>query len=365
MDIEPKEITIKEIVNGYADNGESGVIGYGGKLNIRPPYQREFVYKDDKRSAVIETINNNFPLNVMYWAKNEDGTFEVIDGQQRTLSFCQYVHNDFSINNFYFHNLTRDKQEKILNYKVMVYWCEGNDSEKLAWFNIVNIAGEKLTDQELRNATYTGTWLADAKLKFSKTNAPAYLMAKDYVSGRPIRQEILETALKWISNNLIKDYMSEHQHDTNANEIWSYFVDVFDWVKQIFPKYRAVMKGLPWGHLYNEFHRNEYDADKIETAVAALMADSCVNNKKGIYYYILNGDKRHLEVRIFDDKTKISKYEQQGGICPECQAQGKTRIYSFKEMDADHITAWSKGGASTINNCTMLCKFHNRSKGNT
>jgi len=199
MKVELQEITVGEVAERYVDNAEEGVVGYDGRLNIRPKYQREFVYDEKKRNAVIDTIFKGFPLNVIYWVKNEDGSFEVLDGQQRTISFCQYVNGDFSINNRAFHNLTETEKQQILNYKLMVYFCEGNDKEKLDWFRIVNIAGEKLTDQELRNAVYTGPWLSDAKLKFSKSNCAAYGLANKYVRGSPIRQEILETALKWIS----------------------------------------------------------------------------------------------------------------------------------------------------------------------
>ncbi|MCX6723423.1 MAG: DUF262 domain-containing protein, partial [Candidatus Staskawiczbacteria bacterium] len=204
MKIELKEITVKEVAKGYKNNDEEGVVGYGGKLNIRPKYQREFVYKDDKRNAVIDTIKKVFPLNVMYWAKNEDGTFEVLDGQQRTVSFCEYIEGKFSLNNLYFHNLTDTDKDAILNYKLMIYFCEGNDKEKLDWFKIINIAGEKLTDQELRNAIYTGPWLTDAKRYFSKTGCAAYGMARDYVRGVPIRQEYLEIAIEWISKGNIE-----------------------------------------------------------------------------------------------------------------------------------------------------------------
>ena len=199
MKIELHEIPVREVVEGYVDNNEEGVVGYGGRLNIRPKYQREFIYDEEKRNAVIDTIRKGFPLNVMYWVKNEDGTFEVLDGQQRTISFCQYVEGEFSIEHRNFHNLTDVEKEQILNYTLMVYFCEGNDKEKLDWFRIINIAGMKLTDQELRNATYTGPWLSDAKLKFSKSNCAAYLLSKDYVRGSPIRQDILETAIRWKS----------------------------------------------------------------------------------------------------------------------------------------------------------------------
>ena len=198
MKIELNEITVRDVAEKYVDNDEEGVVGYNGKLNIRPKYQREFVYDDKKRNAVIDTIRKEFPLNVMYWVKNEDGTFEVLDGQQRTISFCQYVNGDFSVDNRAFHNLTNTEKEQILNYKLMIYFCEGNDKEKLDWFKIINIAGEKLYDQELRNAVYTGTWLTSAKSTFSKSNCAAYLLSKDYAKGTPIRPEILQTAMSWI-----------------------------------------------------------------------------------------------------------------------------------------------------------------------
>jgi len=239
MKIELHKIRVSDVAKNYVDNEEEGVIGYNGKLNIRPKYQREFVYDEKKRNAVIETIHSGFPLNVMYWVDNGDGTFEILDGQQRTVSFCQYINGDFSINADghakAFHNLTETEKKQILDYELMIYFCEGNDKEKLDWFKIINIAGEKLFDQELRNAVYTGTWLTDAKLIFSKSNCAAYNLSKDYVNGSPIRQEILEIALKWRSEGEIEKYMSAHQHDPNANELWTYFKNVIDWVKLTFP----------------------------------------------------------------------------------------------------------------------------------
>ena len=223
MEIKLKEILVRDLVEGYENNDvENGVIGYGGKLNIRPKYQREYIYDDEKRNKVIETVQKNFPLNVMYWVVNSDGTFEVLDGQQRTISICEYVVGNFSINDEYFHT-REDKQEQILNYKLMVYFCEGTDSEKLDWFKTINIAGLKLSDQELRNAIFTGTWLSDAKKYFSKTKCVAYQIGNDYLKGVPNRQEYLETVLKWISNNQIKKYMSDHQHNPTAIELWNYF----------------------------------------------------------------------------------------------------------------------------------------------
>ena len=311
MKIELHEITVREVAEKYVDNAEEGVVGYNGKLNIRPKYQREFVYDEKKRNAVMDTIRKDFPLNVMYWVKNEDGTFEVLDGQQRTISFCQYVNGDFSIDNRAFHNLTNTEKEQILNYKLMVYFCEGNDKEKLDWFKIINIAGEKLTDQELRNAVYTGTWLTNAKSIFSKSNCAAYLLSKDYVNGSPIRQEILETALSWISNGEIEKYMSIHQHDPNANELWTYFRNVIEWVQLTFTTYRKEMKGIDWGGLYDEFKGNLFDTEKLEQEIQTLMMDDDVTNKKGIYSYVLTRNEKHLNIRAFTPNQKREAYERQ------------------------------------------------------
>ena len=377
MKIEPHEITVGEIAKNYVDNAEEGVVGYGGKLNIRPKYQREFVYDNEKRNAVIDTIMKGFPLNVMYWVKNEDGTFEVLDGQQRTVSFCQYVNGDFSVESRYFHNLTEPERRRILDYKLLVYFCEGDDDEKLAWFRIINIAGEKLTEQELRNATYTGPWLTHAKSVFSKSNCAAYLLARDYVSGSPIRQELLETALDWIGKSLclgegkrepdahIRSYMATHQHDPNANELWTYFRNVIEWVKLTFIKYRKEMRGIGWGALYDEFHGQTFDTVALEQKIAALMADDDVTNKKGIYSYVLTGKEKFLNIRAFTESQKRQAYERQGGICPHCAREGRAKThYEIGEMEGDHITPWSEGGKTVVENLQMLCKEHNRIKSN-
>jgi len=360
MKIDLKEILIKDIANGYEDNNEDGVFGFSGKLNIRPPYQREFVYKDKQRDSVIETVRKNFPLNVMYWVKNEDETFEVLDGQQRTISICEYVNGSFSLNYQYFHNLTEDEKEQILNYKLMIYICEGADKEKLDWFKTINIAGEKLTDQELRNAIYTGTWLSDAKKHFSKTGCPAYNIASDYIDGTPIRQDYLKTAIDWLSNKNIELYMAEHQHEPNAMELWLYFQNVINWTKAIFTTYRKEMKGVEWGFLFNEFHKGKYDSKSLEEQISELMQDEEINNKRGIYTYILNGNEKHLNLRTFTDKQKREAYERQKGICPKCKSPNNH--YELKEMEADHIKPWSQGGKTSPDNCSMLCKDHNRSK---
>ena len=357
MKIELHEITVREVAEKYGDNAEEGVVGYGGKLNIRPRYQREFVYDEKKRNAVLDTIRKDFPLNVIYWVKNDDGTFEVLDGQQRTISFCQYVAGDFSIENRAFHNLTQVEKEQILNYRLMVYFCEGNDKEKLDWFRIINIAGEKLTDQELRNAVYTGPWLSSAKLIFSKTNCVAYLLSKDYVNGTAIRQELLETALDWISGGQIEQYMSAHQHDPNANELWTYYRNVIEWVKLTFKIYRKEMKGINWGMLYDKFKGEMFDTEKLEQEIQTLMVDDDVTNKRGIYPYVLMHNEKYLNIRAFTDGQKRAAYEKQKGVCKKCGNH-----FELSEMEADHITPWHLGGKTTPENCQMLCRNCNRTK---
>ena len=357
MNIELKEITIRELTKNYEDNNENGVIGYNGKLDIRPPYQREFIYKDKQREAVIDTITKNFPLNVMYWAVREDGNFEVIDGQQRTISICQFVTGEFAYNFRFFHNLQKDEQEQILNYKLMVYLCSGTDSQKLEWFKTINIAGEKLTEQELRNAVYSGSWVSSAKPIFSKRNCPAFGLASDYMVGSPDRQEYLETVIKWISNGNIEVYMSNHQHDPNANEIWLYFQSIISWVKATFPKHRREMKGIGWGFLYNEFKTQNFDHKKLEEEISTLMQDEDVTNKKGIYEYVLTRKEKFLNIRVFTDNQKREAYERQQGICVKCGEH-----FELSGMEADHITPWHEGGNTSAENCQMLCKHDNRIK---
>lgn len=359
MKIELKNFTVRDVFEGYVDDEEEGIYGFGGRLNIRPKYQREFVYKDKQRDAVIETIQKGFPLNVMYWTKTDDGNYEVLDGQQRTISFCQYLNGDFSYNDFGFQNLPKDKQEQILDYPLFIYICEGKDSEKLEWFKTINIAGEKLTDQELRNAVYAGTWLTDAKRHFSKTGCAAYQLGGDYMTGSPIRQEYLETVLKWISNDSIRQYMLEHQHDENASELWQYFQQVIAWVKMLFPAYRREMKGLQWGEFYNQYHQRNYDSQKFEAQVSELMQDEDIQKKSGIYEFLLSGDERSLNLRGFDDKIKREVYERQRGICPICR-----KHFELEEMHADHIKPWSKGGKTVAENCQMLCHDDNWHKSN-
>ena len=363
MKIELHEVTIREVVAGYRDRDEEGVVGYSGELTIRPPYQREFVYDEKKRNAVIDTIRKGFPLNVMYWVVTDDETYEVLDGQQRTISFCRYVDGDFSIDidghPMAFHNLQKTQQDQILDYKLMIYYCSGTDKEKLDWFRIINIAGERLTEQELRNAVYTGPWLSHAKTIFSKSNCAAYLLASKYVQGSPIRQEFLETAISWKSEGAIEPYMSAHQHDPNANELWTYFQAVIAWVQVTFPEYRREMKGIEWGALYGEFNGVVYDTTKLEEEIKSLMIDDDVTKKRGIYSFVLNRDERFLSIRAFTEAQRRGAYERQNGICPVCK-----KHFDMTGMEADHITPWSKGGKTDTDNCQMLCAEDNRAKGN-
>ena len=357
MNIELKEITIKELVNGYQDNAENGVVGFGGKLDIRPPYQREFIYKDKQRDAVINTVTKNFPLNVMYWAVRPDENFEVIDGQQRTISICQFINGDFAYQNRYFHNLKNDEQEQILNYKLMVYVCSGTESEKLEWFRTINIAGEKLTDQELRNAIFSGSWVSDAKRYFSKNGCVAFQIGSEYLNGSAIRQEYLETALHWISEGEIEKYMATHQHDPNAGALWLYFQSIITWTTTTFTKKRRFMKGVEWGLLYNKYKEQVFDTKAIEEETAKLIADDDVTKKSGIYPYILTKDERYLSIRAFTDTMKQKVYERQNGICVKCEIE-----FDISEMEADHITPWHEGGKTTEENCQMLCRNCNRRK---
>lgn len=364
MKIELHSITIRELVEGFCDNNEEGVVGYGGMLDIRPKYQREFVYDDKKRDAVIETVRHGFPLNVMYWVKKDDGGFELLDGQQRTISICHYVEGRgggqgrFSIKDIYFHNLADDEKEQILDYKLMVYICTGTDSEKLKWFQTINIAGEKLTEQELRNAVYSGPWVSDAKRYFSKNGCVAYKIGCDFLNGSAIRQEYLETAISWLSNNQIEAYMATHQHDANALALWNYFQSVITWAEGITgKKHKKILKGVNWGELYNRYKDTVLDANKIDAEARQLLLDDDVTKKGGIYPYILTRDERHLSIRAFTDGQKLKVYTRQNGVCPICGER-----FQIEQMEADHITPWCEGGKTIEENCQMLCKSCNRRK---
>lgn len=360
MNIELKEIPIRDLVEDYENNEDDGVYGYGGKLNIRPKYQREFVYGEKEQKAVINSIFHKFPLNVMYWVKKSDGTFELLDGQQRTMSICSYVDGDFSFEEKGFCNLTSDKRDEFLDYKLLVYQCEGTESEILDWFRVINIAGLKLTDQEMRNAVYTGEWLTDAKKFFSKNGCVASKISDGYVKGEANRQALLEIALKWISKDNIESYMAKHQHDPNANELKQYFKNVIDWVELTYITKYKQMTSVNWAELYDEFKNNVIDTRALDQRIKDLMIDEDVNNKSGIFNYVLTNDERKLNIRAFDDKTKQAQYIKQNGICVKCQ-----KHFEYEDMEGDHIIPWSKGGHTTPDNLQMLCKRCNATKSDT
>ena len=368
MKIELQKITISELVEGYVDDPEGGVSGYGGRLDIRPAYQREFVYKEKDRDAVIRTVMRGFPLNVMYWAKRKDGTFEVMDGQQRTISICRYVAGDFAwgeleLGRRYFHRQPEDIQRKFLDYELMVYLCEGEESEKIDWFRTINIAGLELTEQEMRNAIYPGPFVSDAKRYFSKPGCVAYKLGGKYLKGDLDRQAYLETALMWIANTdkakAVDDYMCIHQGDGEATKLWLHFQKVINWVETIFPTYRREMKGLDWGRLYARYGTRAYNPQKLDREVAELMADRDVQRHGGIYEFLLSDRTlfEKLNLRTFDPDDMRVAYERQKGVCPICRGS-----FAFEEMRGDHIKPWSKGGKTRPENLQMLCADCNARK---
>lgn len=388
MQIDKTEIKIKELIAGYTRDEESSqIVAYAdssgvARLNIRPKYQREFVYKEAQRNAVIDTILKGFPLNIMYWVKNVDSSaeceYEVLDGQQRTISICEYVKGSFSIQwndkSQYFHTLSKDLQEKFLDYKLNVYVCQGSESEKLEWFKTINIAGETLTNQELRNAVYASVWLSDAKRRFSKPNGLAVLKGAKYLNGSALRQEFLESAIAWKvdsrKDEKICEYMAKNAKDSrNADGLWEYFAKVIDWVEMKFEKYRKEMKGLEWGLFYNTYKDKPLDAKELESKIIELMQDDEVGSKKGVYPYLLSGDEKHLSLRAFSDSIKRAVYEKQGGVCANSDGHIKgvkcpheNERLELEQMEADHIIPWSKGGKTEKENCQMLCVKCNRAK---
>ena len=370
MKITQQNIKVKDIFEGFEDKDEDGVFAYNKKLVVRPQYQREFVYDLEQSEAVLQTVLRKFPLNVMYWVKTRENEFEILDGQQRTLSVMYYLSHKFPITidgkTYYYDSLPEDKYNTILNYEFMIYICEGEESEKLEWFRVVNIAGAKLSDQELRNSVYTGQWLTNAKKYFSKRNCVAKGLSDKYITGDPNRQELLEKALKGICNykslKNITEYMSAHRNDSDADELWQYFQDVIRWTEKIFPKYYADMKGLDWCLFYNQYHLNTYNSSKMAEEVKHLHEDDEVQKKKGIYEYLLsrNNDPfaaKLLNLRAFTEKDKLSAYSRQNGICPVCKQH-----FDYKDMAGDHIKPWSKGGETVPENCQMLCKDCNSKK---
>ena len=375
MKITPIQITIADLTKNYKDDGDGGVFGYDDRLTIRPSYQREFIYKDKQRDLVIDSVRKGRPLNVMYWSKTGDDTYEVLDGQQRTISIAQYVNKDFSIkiggNEKFFHNLTDTEQKQILDYELTVYICEGTETEKLEWFRIINIAGSTLTPQELLNATYSGTWLADAKHYFSKRNCVAGQMADGYIRGNAIRQDYLEKALIWIADRdhdgNVQMYMAIHQHDLDANALWLYFQTVINWAKTLFPNKRKGMTDLQdWGLLYNRYHDRQYNSNSLELDIQRLLMDDDVTKSTGIIPYILSDRTKHdekcLSLRTFTEAQKHRAYERQGHKCPYCVADGIDTEYDYSDMQGDHIVPWSQGGRTVDENLQMLCRKCNNSK---
>lgn len=377
MQITETKVKVSDLCKNYSDNGDGGVFGFDGKLTIRPAFQREFVYKDKQRDAVIETVRKGYPLNVMYWSKVTDTEFEVLDGQQRTISLGQYLNGDFAIkingNDKFFHNLTDTEKQQIQDYELTIYICDGTEDEKLEWFRIINIAGETLTPQELLNATYTGTWLADAKNYFSKRNCVAGQMADGYIKGNPIRQDYLEKVLSWIADrdNLESGqmYMAIHQHDADANDLWLYFQTVINWAKMLFPVSRKGMTDVQdWGLLYNKYHNNQYNSNMLETDIQRLLMDDDVTKSSGIIPYVLSDrtkhDEKNLSIRAFTEAQKRRAYERQGHKCPCCVKNGIDTEYAYNEMQGDHIIPWSQGGRTIDDNLQMLCQKCNNDKSN-
>ena len=394
-----KGFTIRDLCEGYTGNDDGyttdSVYGYNGKLNIRPAYQRNNVYNDKKRDAVIQTILDNCPLNVMYWVDKEDGTYEMLDGQQRSLAICNFVAGHFSVTSDRFPksvphqdfpnlqmNMT-DLANEILDYELDIYVCKGTASEKLKWFHVINTSGEPLNEQELRNSSYTGKWLSNAKGYFSSANGRGVSLAdinpnngrqEPILSGSWNRQEYLETALAWAAfqdDITIDDYMLRHRGDNDASELWQTFSKIVEWVRGKFVSYNSSLKTFNWGEIYKKYHNNEFNGNiitknssDIHNEIVRLMGDDEVTaNMKGIYQYIIYGDGKYLQIRQFDEKTARVIYEKQKHHCPYCVKEGNNREYAFKEMHADHIKPWSKGGKTEESNCQMLCSSHNESKG--
>lgn len=395
-----KGFTIRDLVNGYTDNDDKtttdNVWGFGRKLNIRPSYQRNSVYGEDKRNAVIETILDKCPLNTMYWVDNGDGTYECLDGQQRTLAICNFVasKSGYSVNHRSFpgdlaqdfDNLKMnfdDIAEAILDYELDIYVCKGTSTEKKLWFERINTSGEPLNKQELLNAAHTCKWLTDAKARFSTRMGRGVVLADEnpntrkpepLLNGDWLRQDYLETALKWkaaAENIPIDEYMNSQIGKSDASELWQYFSQVLEWVRSKFTTYNKALKGMDWGKIYEDYNKGllkgniiEKSADEIQEEIIRLLGDEDVSAKmSGIYQYIITGNENKLNIRAFDEKTARLKYEEQKHLCPRCVDEGLIKEYPFSEMEADHIIPWRDGGKTTLDNCQMLCKKHNRSKG--
>lgn len=378
--------TVGDVCKGfiYDKNENKGLFGLDGKLIIQPEYQRNYIYGDGKRDvAVVESLLKSYPLGLIYFVKNADGMYEVLDGQQRITSFARFVNKSwpFAVNwndkPRYFDSLAADEQKRITEAKLTIYVCEGEPSEIQEWFETINIANVPLVKQELRNASYHGPFVTKARAVFSNTGNANMNRWKTYIKGDPKRQAVLEAALDWVSDGDIDGYMAEHRNDTGIDELKDHFDTVIDWVDSVFEYTGSEVCGLEWGRLYREYHTKAYSKEKVANRVNELLADTQVEAKRGIFEFILGGEQNTslLNIRVFDQKTQKTVYDKQTkqanekGIsnCPLCAVghdANKTRIYKQNEMEADHVTAWSKGGATDIRNCQMLCKTHNRAKGN-
>lgn len=378
------EWTVRDVCDGFVYNEleGKGLFGMNGNLTIQPEYQRNYIYADGKKDvAVIESVLKGYPIGLIYFNRREDGQLEVLDGQQRITSLGRFVTSKFAIQQDgmeqYFRGIAKDKQEKILDTKLLIYVCEGTESEIKEWFKTINIVGVPLNHQEILNAIYSGNFVTLAKEEFSNSQNNNINKWSSYISGVVNRQEYLECALDWVSKGNIEEYMSMHRHDKSINELKTYFNSVIDWVDGLFFDVYSEMKNIEWGRLYETYHKQPYNNKEINQKVEELYADEYVRNKKGIFEYVLGGciDSKLLEVRVFEERDKKTVYArqtkaaQEQGVsnCPLCALgndNNKNRIWQLREMDADHVTAWSKGGSTDISNCQMLCKVHNRAKGN-
>ena len=385
MKTELEHYTVRDIVEDFVYNEleGKGLYGLAGKLTIQPEYQRNYIYAEKGRdAAVIDSLLKGYPLGLIYFNQAPDGQLEVLDGQQRITSFGRFVKGQFAVINdkqmpMYFSSLPQDQQDLILNSEILVYVCTGTESEIKSWFKTINIAGVPLNDQELLNAVYSGTFVTAGKAEFSNTQNANVQKWSAYVAGSVNRQDYWECALDWVSQGDIQGYMAKHRNDRDIKAVKTYFTTVIDWVSSVFTEVEKEMRGLPWGRLYETYHSKSYDSTKIARRVKELYGDECVTSHKGIFEYVLGGekDKRLLEIRLFDDRTKRVAYEKQTteatkkgasncSVCGSVQNANQAKIWKLSEMDADHVTAWSKGGSTSATNCEMLCRAHNQAKGN-
>ena len=379
------DLTVKDICEGFVYNEYEGkgLFGLNGKLVIQPEYQRNYIYADGKKDvAVINSLLKGYPLGLLYFVKTKDGIYEVLDGQQRITSFGRYVVGKFGVTDDndipnYFSGLSTEKQNKILDSKMTIWVCEGEESEIREWFKTINITGIPLNNQELLNAIYSGPFVTSAREEFSNSNNANIQKWSHYIKGEAKRQSYLEAALDWVSSGNIEDYMSKHRRDDNILELSTYFNSVIEWISSLFTDTESILKGQPWGELYSKYHKNSYDIKELNQQMKELLNDDTVTKKRGIVEYLLGGreDTQLLNIRVFDEKTKKAVYNAQTEFaklndesnCPLCAVSNNNnnkRIWKLTEMDADHVTAWSKGGLTDKTNCEMLCKTHNRAKGN-